>query len=1111
MKRLLFFTMLIAWFGGALPAQNLNLDAQMRAMLAPLDKSGLQTGILLQQAPMFVHPFRYDGVSLNDSNLLDASNFGRLYGLLRAAAIGPSGLPPSKESYRQEVKRLRGAGGDTIPLALMFMQYEYIRPDALASGLLYWDNGIKAFQDVQGRSTEPYLRDTMFAFAALLPEAKGRQVVFQLPTDRVFQNVGWAAGGIEMDFDDGAGWRPVQAGGCVSVQYPNAGPKNLRIRTMLQGRQWLAHSRISVPQSAVAERFSDKPDEIVHLSGDSLSIFFHCEDRILRKPLIVVEGFGGDITKYTQMLDLLSEFATGANQNLKDWLDAEGYDLVWVDWLNSNASIQDNAATLRYTLEYINERKHASGSIEPNVVIGASMGGLVAKYCLLYMHNILGRDSEVERLFTYDSPLKGANFPVGIQLLIRDFVRISEVFEADISDIEAALYLLDGPAASQMLRQKAVINLDGTLGLSSAGFDALQTEIAALEAIQPLTGITRHIAISNGAGNGVGQESIIPDGSALLATLTIDNLLFTAQGYSQAFVAGPNNTKLYARDFETFGGGVLPVPPPISLGYVEYVHPAPLSLDVMPGGNSDIALNEVKVGLLNALESVSIGIWNPSANVALGINHFGFVSTVSGLDLPIGTSPTTGNLNNLSPASRSSFSMDNAQISSFSSTGEYNQEHVSMNTRIADLLVNELTPVVIGGLSMSLSDGQTYNYGRSKSASVSNGFVSTPSTLNQSLSIPNGAQLWINRSGKIGYTDNLNNPQNFEPQRFWVGVPGEDCAGMLSATVTVQEGGHLRVGQHDVGNIGDLVFGANSHLIVNGSQGVEVDKYSSLYVQNGATATINAGGEVLVTEQGQVVVSSGGILRIKTRGTFRSSSKVLGAALVVKDGGTLILEPGSMVDINDPSVAADGSGAAAIKVEAGGKLRIEGEFAFTGNGYFWLQGACPGSPSPSPCGPYPIYEDLRPEVRWEGAGKGNRRLYLDNFPLSAINQPVRIQQMRLDCSGNGGITAEGADLRVLDARVQGTAQPCTAWACPPRAAPWSWPANRTSPTCTRASASSTWRRPPPACPSWRTATSAPAAWASTPPTASRPMSGAAISRIAVRRPSPWRASASWPP
>jgi hypothetical protein len=91
MRRYILLAMLLAWLGGALSAQNINrtfqLDKITSDLVEQLDKSTLKSGILLQKAPMFVNPFRYDGTTLSDSNTMDASTFGRLYGQLRVASV----------------------------------------------------------------------------------------------------------------------------------------------------------------------------------------------------------------------------------------------------------------------------------------------------------------------------------------------------------------------------------------------------------------------------------------------------------------------------------------------------------------------------------------------------------------------------------------------------------------------------------------------------------------------------------------------------------------------------------------------------------------------------------------------------------------------------------------------------------------------------------------------------------------------------------------------------------------------------------------------------------------------------------------------------------------
>ncbi|GAB4499085.1 MAG: hypothetical protein OHK0019_35600 [Saprospiraceae bacterium] len=104
MKRLLLFAALLAWLAGGLSAQNPNhqhsLDAMTRSLFERLDKNSLQSGILLQQSAMFVNPFRFDGTVLNDSNQMDASRFGKLFGQLRAASVGQPALPDPVVNFK---------------------------------------------------------------------------------------------------------------------------------------------------------------------------------------------------------------------------------------------------------------------------------------------------------------------------------------------------------------------------------------------------------------------------------------------------------------------------------------------------------------------------------------------------------------------------------------------------------------------------------------------------------------------------------------------------------------------------------------------------------------------------------------------------------------------------------------------------------------------------------------------------------------------------------------------------------------------------------------------------------------------------------------------------
>ncbi|HMX39933.1 MAG TPA: hypothetical protein PKD78_06385 [Saprospiraceae bacterium] len=297
-------------------------------------------------------------------------------------------------------------------------------------------------------------------------------------------------------------------------------------------------------------------------------------------------------------------------------------------------------------------------------------------------------------------------------------------------------------------------------------------------------------------------------------------------------------------------------------------------------------------------------------------------------------------------ASRSSVSLDNSVTSNFSQLPEFNQEHVSMNVRIADVMVDELKPATVTVLDNELANGEIYNFGRSVPATSTSGVQETPRTISQDLTIGSGAQLWLNRDDRIGYTNNLDNPQNRTPQQFTVSVPGASCLGNDPVRVLVENGGKIKVGEYDNGvlNIGKLRFGKSSELVVNGPEAMLIDKHSILAIENSATMTIEPGAQVLAADLARMIVQNGsevvirGTLKftggadcvvsqnsrvhIKAGGTLHITSDQ--SMLHIREGGTLILDPGAIVHVESPN--------SNIRIE--GTLMVNGNFTFQGRGHF---------------------------------------------------------------------------------------------------------------------------------------------------------------------------------
>ncbi len=932
------------------------LESILEHFHAPLDRSEVQSGILIDQTPVLLWPSKYDGSRLDDSLQLNLDQFGMLYGQFRGGAVGPSVLPDPTIFLSQR-------DADTVMLTALLMQYDFIHRRIDSLQLLEWIDG--QLHDVPGRPISPYATDTTFAFVSLQSTFAGLDVPFVFPASLFFSNISTTPDSVSVDFADGRGWRILDFDEAVIINYPFSGEKAIQVKVWQGDNAYLFQTSIRVEESLGDSRNNvpyDKSDpEVIELTGMDLSIFSACVDKKLRQPLIVVEGFGG-VDDSDKMFQLLEEDISEGS--LKDYLNTAEYDLIWVDYKFPFASVETNADFLIEAIEWINARKHADGSHAPNVMIGASMGGLVGKLGLLKMHNELARQSEVERFFTYDSPLQGANYPIGIQAFIRDLVYQASNVGASVASFQDALNLLDSPAAEDMLRNRVQLDLPTPscqgcpVSFSLAPEPFIYDRIEALESQQSLSSITRHLAIVNGAGNGTLQESLTDEAFPIMEFILylgeVENqdgpqICYNVIMSAVAYHASSNNTLIYDRNISIqihpiceFISGIESSNSPAS-----FTLPTPVSFDDVPASTSNLGFFALENGLESIIQSLDHVVFSYAE---VFIDGFAFIPTVSALDAPPGTSPGAGMPVGGSAVARWSASLDNSVISPYSGVVEFNQDHVSMNTRIADFIAKELIPGTLVPLAPPLLDGNIYHFGRS--GPVNNMVLAseTPRTIDNDLTLQNGAELWINREGRLGYSDS-GNPLNAHPQQFRVMVPDVNCTDDTEAvTVTVEAGSSIRLGayQNGVHNTGHLHFGNNSALVVNGSSGVMIDAYSHLQIGPESQMTINNGGEVLGPDRARLSivqnslatvenggrlelgidaigrVESGSTLRIKNGGKLRLTE---GATLTIEPGAKLIIEPGAEIDL--------WWGDSYIEVQ--GELVYRGTFDFSGSGYFLLE------------------------------------------------------------------------------------------------------------------------------------------------------------------------------
>ena len=177
------------------------------------------------------------------------------------------------------------------------------------------------------------------------------------------------------------------------------------------------------------------------------------EDQIFDKPIVVIEGFdfgtGGNLEEHRHgnfgweslfACDLENFPGTYGYPILMDSLYALGYDIVFVDFQNGTQSIERKSGLVQKTIELCNTHKTGDKSL---VVVGASMGGVVARHALCSMEQ--NSEEHCTRLYvSIDSPHRGANISQGLFGLVSLLTGVSS---------EAYIFNegLNSPAAQQLV------------------------------------------------------------------------------------------------------------------------------------------------------------------------------------------------------------------------------------------------------------------------------------------------------------------------------------------------------------------------------------------------------------------------------------------------------------------------------------------------------------------------------------------------------------------------------------------------------------------------------------------------------------------------------------
>lgn len=482
-----FFLLSISWQISA-QVQNKEVLVHLLQKLDSVKPETIRTGFFLNKGFLlgqFMDKMKDSSSNISEPKIFFMSTleWNSFYIGLVKSSLGKEKIKVDAQAVIEKYR----SRNDKVAFGLAFAQGEWLQPWEI-------DENLKTASS--GRTdSKKYETITLVGASPMQEEIVGRNVRFEFP-DELFI-VKSKDVKIEIDFTDGNGFREVKKGSIVDVAYEGQGEKSIVVRYTKGKKIYLVYSKILI--SVLDET---EPDFVFELGNEEMAsgrieslpggqawLYNGC-DKIFDKPVIFVEGF--DPLNSVSISNIHTRYLF-----VENLLKASGYDVIYLSFADGGASIQTNAAVLQQLLGDVKSKKTGS---YPIAVIGESMGGLVARYCLrtMEMNNVI---HGVDKFISLDSPFLGANMPVGYQKLIEDLndVDLINIFNIAQGDLNDAITTLNAPASKQML-----LRYKGQDPHSD--FTTLQNTFSQIGF--PNQNNIKNIALVNGSNNGTAQSPI---------------------------------------------------------------------------------------------------------------------------------------------------------------------------------------------------------------------------------------------------------------------------------------------------------------------------------------------------------------------------------------------------------------------------------------------------------------------------------------------------------------------------------------------------------------------------------------------------------------------------
>lgn len=387
------------------------LRSTLDYMFAEVNSEMIPTGCLIDYAIELENLDKFNGLNSSKPEVCDVVTYSHVLQTLFSSSFKTDHFQKFKRNLKIADEKL--IEGQECRLSIVFNNYAQLKSDCLDNGAITYENG-----QVRIKRKDAFQIKKLCAACIIDNVKESNSIKFYVPENLVLSDS--PISNIEIDWGDGlysiisnSVTATLSDGNhIINVVITDSNGKKYYTSScvdILSAQNWKHTRSIYYDSDFNTEEISGssyngiitKADVTVKLSSSNYS-------GKIKKPLIFVEGF--DPRDFNPSLMGSMNYVDTYRQ-WSDFIESNGFDYIYVDWQEAGEYIQANAYTLISVINKINSIKDADS--EPAILIGHSMGGLIARYALKTMENN-GTPHNIGTYVSYDSPHMGANVPIGL-------------------------------------------------------------------------------------------------------------------------------------------------------------------------------------------------------------------------------------------------------------------------------------------------------------------------------------------------------------------------------------------------------------------------------------------------------------------------------------------------------------------------------------------------------------------------------------------------------------------------------------------------------------------------------------------------------------------------